>query len=525
MLKKLLIFLLLVACNRSIIDDDMNKSRQEVYDQMTQGVKYGGKYNIMAGGIRDTSPDMSKLLVMPPPPPMGNGELITIAITEEIPIKDLLIELARTAKVDIELDPSIQGGIILKVTNKPFEIVIDRIAKLSNLRYTFTNNILRFQKDVPYTKNYDLDFLSTSAIWGSAESSIKQIIDINKPTEEMKRQKQVNELENVKVDVPKAQEPKVIVNKAAGMITIYANEKTQRAVENYIIAIKRNYSAQVLIEAKVVEVSLNKDFRMGIDWNYFSNDSMKPKSNDSTGSSSSSSSSSSSPRGSTFSLTGSGVVGSIITGSLTNAINALDSFGNTRTLSSPRIHAINNQPAEIKFVNKLVYFSIEGGSSTVSGTTGDNVTTSEPTATKQEEEVGVVLKIEPSINLSTNEVTLSVEPDLKVHVDDVADPTNQMNKVPIIESRTLKTSLKVRSGEILVIGGLMSDDTSGTDSGIPILSGIPLLGHLFKSSTRTKTVKETVIFIKATIIKPNGGVSPHDRHLYQNFTNDKDNFM
>ncbi len=483
--------------NESVIDPDSGMTRQELEDTVIHGNKNQDLQTKNLSTITATTPNISKLLVAPPPPPMGNGELISFAVTEEIPIKDVLIELGRLADVDIEVDPDITGGIILKVSNKPLEVVVQRIADLANLRYTYTDNILRFEKDLPYTKTYNVDFLIDNEVWKTVEDSLNEIIALN------------NDGASNTANNSNTSAYKIIINKPAGIITVYANYKTQLAVSNYIEHVKMNYAAQVLIEAKIVEVTLNDRYRMGIDWSFV---------NEGHG-------------GITFNAdpedlsTSGGVNGNITTavfgGNLNAAINALQEFGLTKTLSSPRVHAMNNQKAELKFVNKLIYFSIEKEEE---DDNDNNITNTTYTSTKQEEDVGVMLSVTPSINMEKNEITLNVVPELKEQISEVVDPVNELNVVPVIQSKSVQAHLKIKSGNVLVIGGLMSEESTSTDTGIPVLSSIPLVGGLFKSTNREKELKETVIFIKATIVKPDGEVGSYDRQIY-NILGNKDDYM
>ncbi|MDD2839951.1 MAG: hypothetical protein PHY80_02355 [Rickettsiales bacterium] len=503
-----------MSCEKSVIDSDANMSRKEFSDFMTLKNVKKDNDSVMELSNKSTPPNISKLLVSPPPPPIGNGNLVSFSVTEEVPVKDALIELGRIADVDMEIDPRISGGIILKITNKPLNVVVKRIADLAGLKYTYSNNILRFEKDLPYTETYNVDFLIDNDVWGTIESALNEIITFTLPsnvgadiitttTPQQAGQQSGNKTSN-------SGNYKIIINKPSSMITVYANEKTQKAVKNYIDQVKINYASQVLIEAKVVEVVLNDDYKAGIDWSFTNGDKGGLTTGYADGS---------------FATAPGGISGNITTaifgGSLTAAINALQTFGLTKTISSPRVHAMNNQKADLKFISKLIYFSLEKDEETDTDTT---TTTTTYTSTKQEEDIGVTLSIIPSIDLQNNEVTLKVVPELKVKVGEVADPTNELNKVPIIQSRSVETSLKVKSGNILVIGGLMSEDTVNTDTGIPYLSGILGLGLLFKSTSKTKEVRETVIFIKATIIKPNGEIEKYDREMYKKFGRDKDNY-
>lgn len=502
------LIVLTISCERSVIDTDRESTRKEVREAILFNNKNSTKVNLPR---RMTPPNVSKLLVAPPPPPMGNGDLISFATTEEVPIKDVLVELGRLSGVDIEVDPAITGGIILKVTNKPLNVIVQRISDLGNLRYSYSNNILRFERDTPYAKTYNVDFLIENEVWNSIESSLNSIISLGN----MSRTSMTANMDGDTANDTGStiEEPKVIINKPASTITVYANQKTQKAVEQYIEHVKVNYASQVLIEAKVVEVALNDKYKTGIDWS-FVNDS-----GSSTGDL---------QFGYLDGLVGAapgGLQGSLTTkvfgGSLTAAINALDEFGLTKTLSSPRVHAMNNQKSELKFISKLIYFNVEKEEEE---RYENDTTTTTYTSTKQEEEVGVTMAIIPSIDLEKNEITLNVTPELKVKIGEVEDPVETKNIVPVIQSRSVQTTLKIKSGNVLVIGGLMSEEHANTDTGIPFLSGIPILGNLFKSTERNKEVTETVIFIKATIVKPNGEVNDYDRNMYD-FLGNKDNYM
>lgn len=203
-------------------------------------------------------------------------------------------------------------------------------------------------------------------------------------------------------------------------------------------------------------------------------------------------------------------------------VSALEEFGTTRTLSSPRVTSLNNQTAKLDFVKNIVYFSVEREEDEDSN--GNKTYTY--TSTKQEEQEGVILEITPSINLKTNEVTLKVKPELRTKYSEVTDPNPDItNTVPEIQTKKIETSLKIESGSVMVIGGLMSEETANVDSGVPFLKNIPILGWLFKYKTKHKNTTETVIFIKATIIDRNNPLDKGDRDFYNKYTNERNNFI
>lgn len=81
-------------------------------------------------------PKMSKLIVSPPPPVVGGDKIISFSVTDQVPLKDVLIEFGRMVEIDVDIDPDIDGSIIINAKNRPLKEVIDRIATLGQLRYS-----------------------------------------------------------------------------------------------------------------------------------------------------------------------------------------------------------------------------------------------------------------------------------------------------------------------------------------------------------------------------------------------------
>lgn len=529
--KKKVILLLLIYCltacvsNKSvkrtltdpILDNDLQLRRSAFIKSKDK--RDTKELNLI--GSLDT-PKLSHIIIPAKPNQIGNGQLVSFAITEQVALKDVFLELARLTDIDIQLDPTINSNIILKISNKPVETVIHTICEMSNLKYTYNNNILVIERDEAYLKDYNVDILASHDLWGTIEEGIKNILKIEedrtnkilaKLTDETNKINQT-QLKESALDGSTETAEKLTaetitfstqINKPAGIISVYANYKGQKAVENYINKAKKNYGLQVLIEAKVVEVKLNDDFTGGINWNVaFGDFKMKNAIN----------------------IIEDGII-SLNTKNLNLAISALQSFGTTRTLSSPRISTLNNQTANLNFIQKLVYFSVEATTETVTrnGVEEDKVTYN---ATKQEDEEGVKLEITPTINPDTKEVTLNVKPELRVKVGIAIDPTvvgTVQNEVPIIQTRNLETSLKLNSGNVMVIGGLMSETTDNNKNGIFFLQNIPIFGWLFKNTSEKKTVTETVIFIKATVINQESPLYERDDNFYNTFTSEQYDFL
>ncbi len=496
LLKKILVLSLLsmqFSCYQGKVDpfDTQNGlSRGEIKESlMKKPEKQGAKKQGLA---KDEAPipNISKLIMTPPPPAIGGSKTLSFSVTEQVPLKDVLIELGRVAQIDVDLDPGISGGVIINAKNRPFKEVIDRIATLGNLRYSYENGVLHFERDAPYMKNYFVDYLIDGQLWSDVETNIAAILAASTASAPVGD-------ESTAAPVASSSTSS---NKSAGILTIFATDKEHAAITKYLEDVEQSASAQVLIEAKVIEVSLSDEYKTGINWSTIGKKNSLSASNGFTAGG-----------GLTY------VATELFNSDLAASVSALETFGVTRTLSSPRIHAINNQKASLNFGDKLVYFKIDSNQSTISATT--STTTSNITTTKQEENVGVQLDITPSINVRTGQIVMSVKPQLSVHSSDVQDPAvTAANLVPVINTRTIDTIAKIKSGNVLVIGGLMKDTTTNSDSGVPFLQSIPIIGWFFKSVSKSTTLVETVIMIKATIIKQGpSAVSKIDRDFQQKF--------
>ena len=105
-------------------------------------------------------PKIADILAAPRPPKIGESQIVSIAVTEDVPLKDVLIELSKLADIDIELDAGISGGINFVAKDKPFNEVVERISSMTGLRYSMKDGVLRFERDTSYIKNYTLEFLN-----------------------------------------------------------------------------------------------------------------------------------------------------------------------------------------------------------------------------------------------------------------------------------------------------------------------------------------------------------------------------
>jgi len=263
----------------------------------------------------------------------------------------------------------------------------------------------------------------------------------------------------------------------SNQVVVTALPKRMDEVEKIITELDKK-TRQVLIEAKIVKVTLAPDFDMGIDWQLLIKEGQKHAVDIGM----------QFPVATTISKFGQLTVGTLATDDYTATLKLLKTIGETKLLSSPRITAINNEEASILVGTREAYI-------TESVTQGESTTTTSESVTFLD--VGVQLKVTPIIN-EDGFVTMKIKPE----VSSVARilTTSQGNEIPIIDTTTAETKVMVKDGHTIIIGGLIKDETVRTIKKIPILGDIPFLGMAFRQVDEDKEKTELVVFLTPHII-------------------------
>lgn len=282
----------------------------------------------------------------------------------------------------------------------------------------------------------------------------------------------------------------VIVSPQAGLVTVRGLPTEIAAVKKFISDTETHLHRQVIIEAKIMEVTLNDDYQQGVHWNEVLGSLGDADFTFSTNGNINANTISSSVGGAT-SLSFSGP-------DFSGVIDLLQTQGNVQVLSSPRITATNNQKAVIK-VGEDEYFVTDVSSTTTTGTS----TTTTPEVELTPFFSGIALDVTPQI-AEDGSVILHVHP--SVTLTDEQNKTIQLGNeeliLPLAQSRVREsdTIIRARSGEIVVIGGLIETYSIDQESKTPLLGDIPLLGGLFKSVSETTQKRELVILLKPVVI-------------------------
>ena len=375
--------------------------------------------------------------------------------------------------------------------------------------------------------------VATPAVLEDGETAPNVVVSA--PTAQL----QVNSLPSVSGTQPSGNAPPAAtfsINKQAGLINVFATDKAHREISEYLAELRRSVTAQVLIEAKVLEVSLDDEFATGVNWEDFSfgahnkakvvgdlNFDTQTLFSD------------------TPFNTATGALNIFAGGSDVGAtIQALSRFGTVRALSSPRVTVLNNQSALMNVTTNLVYFELD-----VSINQSDSTITTNVQSEIKSVPEGVIINVQPSIDLVNRKISMALRPTITkvegfeedpgipitvaaflasaggaVPADLVDELEAANSRVPILGVQEFDSVIEVNSGEAIVIGGLMQDKAQTQESGVPVLAEVPLVGNLFKAHSDRIEKTELVIFLKAQIID-GGYMHDTDKQLYRTYATDR----
>lgn len=459
---------------------------------------------------------------------------ISISVAENMKMRDVLTQMANLAGVNIFIANDIDKSISFTANDRPFLDILRDVCSSCGLKYAISGNSVKIDADSPTLKFYRVSSLnlqrdtqssviiSTDLFNGNTTASASNIganassnVGIapggsaanngsNSAVSETSKNDFWVELENaLKMIVGEADGSYVSVHKQGGIITAYATQNKHEEIKKYIKMLKESSEEQVLIEAKIIEVNLKDEYRSGINWQILQGgwaSLSKPYT----------------------------TAGNMITfGSSRADARALfafmEQFGAVKTLSNPRVTILNNHSAVLKVAhNEVVYFPEY--QKQYSGHNSEN-TTDLLSANIRTIPIGLIMKVQPSIDRKTNTVLLSLRPTISKVMESKSVPflfsnynavgalnqalangakaklsQPQAIEVPIVDVREVDSVLKVNSGQVVVMGGLMQEKSHNKRSGFPGVGGTPV-DYVGGDRDRLTDVTELVIFLRATILR------------------------
>jgi general secretion pathway protein D len=541
-------------------------------------------------------PEPSRAATLVPPPTAQAKPQTYSVVVHEVPVKELLLALARDTKQNIDIHPGLTGLVSLNAINETLPAILERLTKQVNLRYRTEGNTIIVSPDAAYVKTYRVNYVnmtrdttsnigvsgeisttsaagggasattsgsntsvrstSSNNFWDELRNNIRAILnstrlqtlsaDARNERLALVKQEQDNRVRQIEAaskaltgaaplasTVISAQgaNPQqaslvpddVVVNAVSGTVTINATDSQHQLIQRHLDSVTSAIQRQVLIEATIVEVILSDAFQAGIDWSRLPISGGLSITQALLGGFNTAATSAGATAGNALTIAYTNPTTNV--GNISGTVKLLEEFGNSRVLSSPKLMAMNNQTALLKVVDNLVYFEIKADTTTP--TTGPTLTTFNTTA--KSVSVGVVMGVTPQIN-EDGRVLLNVRPTvtrLNTQQPFVNDPNPSLcdatrtnciaNPVPQIQVREMESVLQVVSGQTVILGGLMQDNTSVAREQIPGTDSLgEPLANLFRFRDQRARKSELVIFLRPTVV-PNPSLDSDELKYFQRF--------
>lgn len=450
------------------------------------------------------------------PQPREIPELYSI-VAQDVPVRELLFAMGRDANINIDVHPQIQGQVSINAIDQTLPQILERVSRQINIRWSFdANSNLLVEPDAPYWETYRVDYVNverTASTQANISTGLAAVGDGGGNTNNNASSAIVNQnstynfwatlTENLNQLLGLSQtggnqsgqqiEESLVINPESGIISVRANSKQHLEVESFLNFIQARSLHQVLIEATVVEVNLSDNFQSGVDWTALRSDTFDVTFVSNT----------TSPELDNQPTNILTIADSDNNDAVQSTISMLSQFGDLRVLSSPKIMALNNQSAMLRVVDNKVYFTVEVEPGTVSQGVATPATFTTDVHTVP---VGFVMTVTPQVG-ENDQITLNVRPTISRILRFVNDPNpvladaGVINAIPEIQIREMESVLKVYSGQIAVLGGLMQDSLQTEIDGLPTASRWPLIGNLFSYKNETASKTELIVFIRPVVVR------------------------
>lgn len=434
---------------------------------------------------------------------------------DNAPLKTVLYAIAKDAGLNIAISPNVDSSIPVTANfnNTPIKTALEIVTDLAGVYYEIKGNVIYIKATktkvfhLPYVHSKskykaDLggDVLGSSGTTGGQTGGTTGTAGTSPAVANLKgdfslkyeNPENINEfykqLEDSlkKILTPKAKNSQkknlnsYTLNRFTGILIVTATKDRMKKVEDLIKKLKTEVKKQVLIEAKIIEVTLSKEFKYGVDWNLLMRDFIG------TGAS---------VRLSQTLALGTSYGQILVTGAdFQSVINALEKTGKIDTLSNPRIRVLNGQTALIS--SGIIVPFWEKQISTVTGT----AVTQQVSYYRTNVLDGVLLGVTPYIE--DGEIMMNIVP-VSTKIEDMRQliANNQVvAEAPVLNIKEAGTIVKVKDGDLIIIGGLIGTEKRKIISKVPGLGDIPGLGALFRKEEYQKQKKELIIFLRPHII-------------------------
>ncbi|MBD1401418.1 pilus (MSHA type) biogenesis protein MshL [Pelobacter sp. M08fum] len=478
--------------------------------------------------------EVRSALIPPPPVP---SRAATVADVERFDInahqveaRDFFMGLVEGSRTNMVVHPEVKGQISLNLKSTTIDEVMRVVYSVYGYPYSKNDTIYQVMPVGLQSRTFQVNYLNLMRS-GSSQTRISSGQVTQGDLSDGGQRSSEGSLSGSRIDTQSLTDfwteltsavqgligsddgRKVVVQPQAGLVVVVALPTELRQVDEYLQTVQRNMQRQVVIEAKIIEVTLGDGFQSGINWAALAiTDSGKGAFGSQTGGGSvfnQNSSSSGSPivlqpDGSLPTEMASQMFGGVFGLALNfnnfqGFVELLETQGDVQVLSSPRISTVNNQKAVIK-VGSDEFFVTDISSDTTTGTT----TNSSTDITLTPFFSGIALDVTPQIDAQGG-IILHIHPT----VSKVVDQQKQISLFGVNQSLPLAFStvresdsiVRADSGQLVVIGGLMQEKTIDDRSGVPLLGRLPGIGGLFRHTRMSSSKSELVILLRPQVIR------------------------
>jgi MSHA type pilus biogenesis protein MshL len=453
------------------------------------------------------------------PHPELDGQRISLGFSEPTSIKDILLLLVRDTRLSVIPDPTLDQAFLGDLKNVSIREALDLILEPLGLDYSVRGQIIRVFPRELETRFYSIDYVITQrsgsrsiagttgatgsnlGLGGAGQTSLVAgaagtagVGGAGAASGGSTSQVSGTDSPNLYTDLGEgvkallSPEGRMNLDRTAALLQVTDRPSRLARVEQYLEAVMLRVTRQVQIEAKVIEVELREEFSAGINWqavlggltnNATATQTLAP-------------------------ATTGGFTLALNVGDFSALLNAFAAQGKVNVLSSPRITAMNNEPAVMRIGTQDVFFTT---TTQIDSQSGQIV---QSTVTPQSLTEGLVLSVTPQIS-AEGIIHMNINPSI---TERTGVATSRLgDQVPIISVRETDTLVRVRQGETIVIAGLMQDRASVDTAKVPLIGDVPVVGHLFKRTEKSRRKTDLVILLTPTVMGPGETVAATAREI------------
>jgi len=428
-------------------------------------------------------------------------------------ITQVLSALSRQVPYNIIVNQDVSGNITMEMKDVTLREALDNITSLMNLEYDISGKNIRISRQKMETRLFTLNYVNTIRTGTGTIESVTGVSDAlvgagggggagrSKGGGSIKSGPDITDiwtelaagLQNMT-----SEGGRIVINKVSNVIMVTDFLPNLNRVADFLEKVEGSAQRQVMILAKIVEVTLDDEYKTGLDWTALRNIGNLTKANLTGGKVFSQA----------LSLDGSDDVESFQIGTtnldFTVLIEAFSEQGVVNIRSSPKISTLNNQKAVIKVGRDEVFFDPDYDAVTSTNPNTGEITSTSSVLTSVEPRtvtVGVVLDVTPQISRD-GYIVMTVHPSVTelVRIEEFEQDGDVFATAPVIDIRETNTVVRVRDGQTIIIAGMMQDKNTETITKVPILGDIPYISSLFKKTDRKLDKTELVILITPKIM-------------------------